>query len=212
MSRFFHPLDEALGTRSKVQILRVLMEQDAQISGREIARQAGTAPRTAQLALEDLCKLGLVDREESARAHRFSLNRQHALVKHGLEELFTAERRAVDDVFDRLQSICSRISRDRPGTIRSAWLFGSALRGEDTLESDLDLIILTDGMEEDEDLREELVDARREMAQEYGLDLSPVVMSVERLKEMDRAGATLAADLREDARRVFGSSVREVLG
>lgn len=211
MSRLFHPLDEALGTRSKVRILRVLLEQENRLSGREVARQAGTAARTARLALEELCDLGLVDREESGREHLFLINRQHALIKHGLEELFTAERRTVDAIFDRLQSTCSQLSQARPDTIRAAWLFGSAMRGEDTLASDLDLLVLTDGLEGIDGLREEFVEVVRDMAREYGLELSPVIMPVERLKKMDGDGAALPEALREDARRVFGSSVREVL-
>lgn len=212
MSTFFHPLDDALGTRSKVRVLRVLLTREGRISGREVARQADVSARSALQALEDLCDLGLVRREVSPAEHRFSINRRHVLVKHGLEGLFAAEGRAVDEVFDRLQAACSRLARETPTRIRAAWLFGSAMKGEDRPASDLDLLVVTDGEEGANDLRAELVEARDEFEQEYGLDLSPVVLSVHRMREMDAEGAPLARAVREDARRVFGSSVREVLG
>jgi predicted nucleotidyltransferase len=211
MSRFFHPLDEALGTRSKVQVLRVLLEQEGQLSGREVARQAGVADRTARLALDDLERLGLVHRDVSPREHRLRINREHVLVKHGLEGLFTAERRSVADIFDRLRALCAEISLDRDADIRAAWVFGSAMRGEDTLTSDLDLLVLVDDTDGVDQVREELSVEGEAFSQRYGLDLSPVVLTVERLRQMESEGASLTTDLREDARRVFGEMVGEVL-
>jgi predicted nucleotidyltransferase/DNA-binding MarR family transcriptional regulator len=212
MSTFFHPLDDALGTRSKVRILRVLLGRDKGLSGRGVGRRANVSSQTAFRALEDLSDLGLVRREESPAEHRFSINRRHVLVKHGLEGLFAAEDRAVDAVFDRLQTICARLDQETPARIRAAWLFGSAMKGEDRPASDLDLLLVTDGEEGTNELRTELADAHGELEEEYGLDLSPVVLTRDRLREMDDDGAALARAVREDARRVFGSSLREVLG
>lgn len=211
MSRFFHPLDEALGTRSKVRVLRLLLGQEAELSGREVARQAGIADRTARLALEDLCQLGLVHRDVSPGQHHFGVNRQHVLVKHGLEELFATERRSVSEIFDRLRAACADISRERGTSIVSVWAFGSAMRGEDTVASDLDLLVLLDDPEGTQVVREELAAVREAFARTYGLDLSPVVLTVKRLREMDREGAELTASLRQDARRLLGDAVTDVL-
>lgn len=211
MSRFFHPLDEALGTRSKVRVLRVLLDQETKLSGREIGRQAGVADRTARLALNDLHQLGLVHRDVSPGEHRFGVNRQHVLIKHGLEVLFATERRSVRDVFDHLRTMCADISRQQDANVRSAWVFGSAMRGEDTLASDLDLLVLLDDMEDVSGVREELEAERESLTHTYGLDLSPVVLSAKRLREMDREASSLTVSLRKDARRVLGDTVNEVL-
>lgn len=212
MGTFFHPLDDALGTRSKVRVLRVLVTREGGLSGREVARQADVTPRTALQALDDLCALGLVHREVSPAEHRFSINRRHTLVKNGIEGLYAAERRAVDHVFDRLQATCSRLAQETPARIRAAWLFGSAMKGEDRPTSDLDFLLVTESDDGTDDLRKELAETRDEFEEEFGLDLSPVVMTVDRIREMDAEGASLTRAVREDARRVFGSSVREVLG
>lgn len=212
MTTLFQPLDHALGTRSKVRILRVLLAREDGLSGREVARQADVSSRTALQALEDLGDLGLVHREISPAEHRFSVNRRHVLVTQGLEGLFATERRAVDEVFDRLKAECSRLTQETAARIRAAWLFGSAMRGEDRPASDLDLVVVTEGDGGTSELRAELADVREELAQEFGLDLSPVVLSVDRIREMDAKRASLARAVREDARRIFGSSVHEVLG
>lgn len=212
MSTFLQPLDDALGTRSKVRVLRVLLDRDGGLSGRAVGRQAGVSSRAALQALEDLCELGVVRRETSPAQHQFSINRRHVLVKNGLEGLFAAERRGVDRAFDRLQASCARLSQNSEVRIRAAWLFGSAIRGEDRPSSDLDLLLVTEGTAATNQLREELLEVREEFALEHGLALSPVVLTLDRLKEMDAEGASLARAVREDARRVFGSSVTEVLG
>lgn len=212
MGRLLQPLDEALGTRSKVRVLRLLLDQELELSGREVGRQAGIGDRTARLALDDLCELGLVHREVSPAEHRFSINRQHVLVKHGLEELFAAERRSVGQIFDRLRAACAEISRSRAADIRAVWVFGSAMRGEDTLASDLDVLVLVDRPDLTGAVREDLADAGRSLAESHGLDLSPVVLTTRRLREMDREGSSLTRSLRTDARRVLGDSVSEVLG
>lgn len=211
MSTFLQPLDDALGTRSKVRILRVLLRREDELSGREVARQSGVSSHTAYRALEELADLGIVHRETSPAEHQFSINRRHILVKNGLEGLFSAERRAVDQAFDTLQTTCSRLSRETKADIRAAWLFGSAMRGEDRPSSDLDLLIVTDGSEGTNELREELVEIGDDFRNDFGLQLSPVVLTVERLREMDADEAPLTRSVRSDARRVFGSRVREVL-
>jgi predicted transcriptional regulator len=62
---FLRPLDGILGSQSKVALLRVLLDSQAPLSGREAARLGGLAHSGALRALRELVELGVVRRTET---------------------------------------------------------------------------------------------------------------------------------------------------
>src|SRR5271167_3703323 len=85
-------LEQVLGAKSKVAVLRSLFHSKVGHSGGAIARQTGVALFAVQRTLATLEGLGLVDVERGAVENRYRLNTQHYLVAHGLSALFEGER------------------------------------------------------------------------------------------------------------------------
>src|SRR5690606_708609 len=127
----FDPLDNVLGTRSKVRLLRALVPLDRPVSGREAARLAGVS-RQAIRTLDELAAVGVVNRQEAAGQHLYTFNRSNRLAP-SVVALFDAERKRTAELFERLAGIVGEA-----GSVASAVVFGSAARGEAGPESDLD--------------------------------------------------------------------------
>jgi predicted nucleotidyltransferase len=199
----FHPLDDLLGTRSKVRLLRALAPLDRPISGREAARLAGVS-RQALRTLDELTNAGIVHRRETAGQHLYTFNRESRLAPAVLD-LFDAERERTSALFERLSSIATSA-----GPIVSALVFGSAARGEATPHSDLDLLVLTSrtGVQA---IHSALVEASAALEEQFGMRLSPVVLTVEQARHQQVASDPFIREVMRDGRRVYGRSVEEVL-
>lgn len=85
-------LEQVLGTKSKVAVLRSLFDSKLGHSGGAIARQTGVALFAVQKTLASLEGIGLVDVERGSVENRYRLNVQHYLVARGLRALFEGER------------------------------------------------------------------------------------------------------------------------
>jgi predicted nucleotidyltransferase len=133
-----YALDDVLGNKLKVRILRLFCTTGGEHTGREMARLTGYSQTYALRALSDLEANGLLFRRDVAKAHLYSLNEEHMLVKE-LSRLFDLERDALGKVAQHLkeglgENLCSII------------IFGSVARGEERPGSDIDMVLaLKDG-------------------------------------------------------------------
>jgi DNA-binding transcriptional ArsR family regulator len=133
-----HALDDILGNKLKLRILRLLCTTGGEHTGREIARLTGYSQTYALRALADLEANGLLFRRDVARAHLYSLNEEHMLVGE-LTRLFDLERGALAEV---AQHVKDGLGED----LASIIVFGSVARGEEGPGSDIDMILtLKDG-------------------------------------------------------------------
>jgi len=132
-------LDDVLETRGHVQILRALVDlpADASASARDLARRAGVAHTTAARALRSLAGSRIVHAQRAGRADLYRLNQGHALAP-AIRAMFAAELHIRTQLLDHLTEQIPR----RVGSVRAAYLFGSASRRETRPESDIDVAIV----------------------------------------------------------------------
>jgi predicted nucleotidyltransferase len=199
----FEPLDEILGSRSKVRLLRALGPLDRPVSGREAARLAGLSHR-AITALDELAALGVVIRREAAGQHLYTFNREHVLA-NAIQHVFAEEERRSSLILDRIRSVAAEAGALYAG------VFGSAARREDRPGSDLDLFIVVEHEEAKESARDAMVLAIEELQEHYGVRLSPVVVALVEARRQAREESPLVQDVVRDARRVHGRPLEEVL-
>jgi predicted nucleotidyltransferase len=128
------------------------------------------------------------------------VNRTHQLVREGLEPLFRAERERIGRVLDALRTVLGQ-DGDR---IASAAVFGSGARGQDRPGSDFDVLVVAKDGSDVEPLHSRLADSIPRMEEEFGLDLSPVVLPLSRFREMRRNGDSLVSDVLRDGRLITG--------
>jgi predicted nucleotidyltransferase len=172
--RVSHLLEHVLGAKSKVAALRALFNSKVGISGSAVAKRAGMGLLAVQNALADLERLGIVDVERGSVEHRYRLNFNHYLVRHGLQALYEAERKMVKALVGELRSILD-------GRVVAAGLFGSFARGEATTGSDIDLLVIVETLKDRERISALLSDKLSEITARYGLPLQPVIFERRRL-------------------------------
>jgi predicted nucleotidyltransferase len=200
------PLSYALGTPAKVALLRLLAPGGDPVSQREAARRTGIQVRSAQRALDDLVALGVVTRQAGGREHLVHLNSAHRLAP-ALTILFDAEA----DLFRALRETLSAVAtRGRPRPV-ALLLFGSAARGDDRLDSDLDVLGVARTQAEAGDLLERLAAVAAGIRTTFGAELRPVVLTVAQFHSQWRTRGSLPRRAAADALLIFGRPLPELV-
>jgi predicted nucleotidyltransferase len=172
--RASHLLEHVLGAKSKVAALRALFNSKVGMSGSATAKRAGMGLLAVQNALADLERLGIVSVERGTVEHRYRLNFNHYLVRHGLQALYEAERGMVKALVGELRPLLG-------GRVVTAGLFGSFARGEATAGSDIDLLVIVETLKDRERVSALLSDKLSEITERYGLPLQPVIFERRRV-------------------------------
>jgi len=137
--RLHDPLDDILGSKTKVRILRLLFRTDGLFSGREVSRLIGFSPTHTISNLRELEALGLVLKQHAGNTDLYQLDNRNAAVDGVLAPIFIWENNLLDEL---AQTFVDRLGRD----LVALRLFGSVARGDEVLDSDVDLlVVLTDG-------------------------------------------------------------------
>lgn len=148
----------AIGASAARSVLGVfLVDPSRAVHQREIARRAGVGLRSAQLALERLESLGLLQSERDGNRRYYRANRTTRFEE--LRALLSREFGIAEAISAALTPFASRISR--------AFIFGSVASGEDKIGSDIDLLVV--GEVTGDEFVERIADAQRELGREIDL-------------------------------------------
>jgi len=128
----------ASGAMARV-VIDFAVHPDDESHGREIQRRTGLTPRSLTAELARLEALGVVRRLEDGRLVRYELIESEPRWK-ALRELI----RQMADPADVLQNALA----DVPG-VGAAFIFGSIARGDAREDSDIDVFVLDEGVDED---------------------------------------------------------------
>jgi predicted transcriptional regulator len=90
------PLSYLLGSRAKVDILRILVSKQ-NFTGRKIATLSSTNPNSNKKALDFLLETGLINREHVGNAFHYSLNENHLLYE-SIINIFKEEEKTVSKI------------------------------------------------------------------------------------------------------------------
>jgi predicted nucleotidyltransferase len=134
------PLSALLGDSGHVRVLRTLLTYDGPLSSTQIAHEAALSRGGVRLVLESLISQGAVRSLGTPRSQLFSAVGSHQFVT-ALKTVFDTERTRWTALQKDLRDLLAQDSN-----VRSAWLYGSVARHEDTPESDVDvaLALMTD--------------------------------------------------------------------
>lgn len=196
-------LEQVLGTKSKVAVLRSLFHSKLGYSGGAIARQTGVALFAIQKTLASLEGIGLVDVERGSVENRYRLNTQHYLVAHGLRALFEGERHMPRALARELGDLLK-------GKVIAAGLFGSFARGAARAGSDIDLFVVVKTLKEREDISRILSEAQPDLTRRYGWPVQAVIFERRRLIRGLKRGQTLLDEATGDWQHVAGLIPREL--
>jgi len=166
------PLSALLGDSGHVRVLRALLSYDGPLSTVQLARQTGLSREAVRLILERLVARGAVQAWGTPRSRLYELVETAPFIP-ALKPLFTAERAHWDALQASLRHILDAFAE-----VRSAWLYGSVARREDTPESDLDLAVVLSNRGTEIRLRDDL----ETLGERFGVHISLVALTAEDIR------------------------------
>lgn len=130
------PLTVVLGVDSNLRVLRAVIQHGGQLAASEIVRLSGLSRESVRLALISLQSMAMLESFGSPHSRVYRFNQGHTLAPQ-LAALFKAEG-------DRFTSILESVRRSAAGLpVLSLFIYGSAARGDDRPDSDLDIGLVT---------------------------------------------------------------------
>ncbi len=185
--------------------LTVLAGTTQPLTGHQVARQAreGTQQGIGK-ALQRLVDQGLVIRTDAGSAHLYALNREH--VGAPVAELLAGLRPAL---FSRLEQ---RIARWEERPVHAS-LFGSTSRGEGSIDSDVDIMVVRPGSlaEDDATWRAQIDELARDVRRWTGNRAAISELAEADLDRLARDRPPIVDELRADAVTLAGPDIRALL-
>ncbi|MBX2991866.1 MAG: nucleotidyltransferase domain-containing protein [Bacteroidetes bacterium] len=196
-------LDYVFAAWSHVAVLRVVQDSAVGMTGREIARLAQMSHRSCLKALTTLEQLAIIQRQRGGRDHRFLLNRDHVLVKHGVLPLLKSER-------SFLNELTQTLVRGLGTQARSVVLYGSAARKEDRLDSDLDICVVVATERDVEQVQSSLQDLASLILRRFGARLAPLLMTSKDFVTKVKNNKAPVSSILKEGIVLHGRSLREL--
>lgn len=203
-SFLLRPLNAVFAAPSHAPVLRCLFASGRGQTGREVARGAGVAQRAALDALGRLEDAGIVRRTPAGKAFLFELRRENGLVENGILPLLRVEAGIRSGVFSRLRKALQ-------GHVEAAWVFGSAARGEDRPESDLDVLALAGNRRSAENVQSRVSPVLESLRRDFQLRPSILVMTSSEFLRGLRSGKAFMKNVAKESEVIAGKSPLELV-
>jgi len=197
-------LNEIFTRTADVAVLRAIHNSALGLSGREIARLAGISPKTSLSVLTNLENTGIVIRQRGGRDHLFTLNREHYLVKEGIIPLLNIEN-------DFIKILLNDIKKSIGTYTISIILFGSVIRKEETMESDLDLCIVYGNLQQKNKITSTLNEISPKIRMKYGVSISPFYISEKEFKKRAQKNLPPVSEIIKEGKSFYGKSIKELI-
>lgn len=198
------PLDNILGQYSKIKILRFLIKSQAQLNGREIAKNVGLSHVKAHTALKDLTRHGVVSMRSVGRSLVYQLNEAHFLIKEIIRPAFEKE----ESVFSHIvRIILKEIKPPRPLSII---LFGSFVKGSASADSDIDIVIVYPRSKSKPLIAAELSEAEKKITSLFGNHLASAPLLINEFQNKLRKKDAFVKEISRTGKVIYGKNISEL--
>jgi len=194
-----NPLDQLLGAPARVRALRALDAAAHPLGLAYLAREIAVTYRGAQKAVAVLTHAGIVAEVPTGQGSVFSINDTHPFAP-ALRALFAIERERRSAILNATEAWADRQSP----TLLAVWLFGSAARGEDTFQSDIDLAVVAKTGAGAQRLATSLRDCLEPIARQQAVHPSVVPYSSAAVLSLPQDDAQMWTNLSRDATPLSG--------
>jgi DNA-binding transcriptional ArsR family regulator/predicted nucleotidyltransferase len=198
-------IEEVLGSRVNVAVLRYLAAIRGSLSGNEVAKRLQLQQSSVRQALERLVEAGVVTRTDIGRSAAYELDQRLAFVRALLIPLFREEAR----LRDRLMGALARGSGKLKPTPRAVILFGSLARGTRDFR-DVDLLCIVAKERDKSLLHDAIADRFDQIRREYKVPVSALVVREAELRSPKLESAVM--EVRRDGVLLFGTAPGELRG
>ena len=169
---FHNYLEGILGSKVKVKLVRALLKNPNRVySGRELARQIQEISHMAVFkSLKDLVAFNLVKLEYHGGIQLIRINKKSYLYKP-LKSIFYYESITRNKLIKLIKKTFSKYKE-----IEAIILFGSISRGNESIDSDIDLLIITKDKDKISDI---VADYQKKITEKFGNVMSATIMTGE---------------------------------
>jgi len=175
--KFHNVLDEILGNRTKVKLLRAFFTYpEKEFTESELQRIAGIPQASVHRNVKSLLANGLLDRERIGKANLHSLNKEHILYPL-IKNTFENERNLLSELKKSLKDSIESFSG-----IELAVLFGSVVKGTEREDSDIDLFIISRA--DKSHVEAEMKNLIQVIINKFGNMISPMIKNDTEMKDM----------------------------
>jgi len=201
--QFHNLIEEILGQKSKVKILRHLVLNNIEDSGRRIAADTKMSPTKCHEALADLVDQGAVKVNVKGKMYLYSLNKGAYIVDSVIEPLFTTERDLINRV---ISDVTATIKKDTLSIV----LFGSIAKREELPYSDIDILVIAKDGPAKRRIKKKLEDIAIDIHREYRNELAPYVLTATEYLNRSKKKDSFIKDIEKSGRLVFGMTLIEI--
>jgi len=196
--KFQKPLDEVFQNLSHVKVLRVLVNSELDLTGRQIAALAGLSAMGAKKALDHLGELNLLAVRRVGRAYLYRFREENLIVQKLLRQLFINEKNFLEEEL-------KKVSQHFSSFAHSVYLFGSVSRGEEAFGSDIDLCVILRNASLMEQAEEKALEMTDHLGQVTGITPTIIVMTREDFQNRYKSGDVLAKNIVEEGQILYGT-------
>jgi len=175
--KFHNVLDEIVGNRTKVKLLRAFFTYpEKEFTESELQRIAGIPQASVHRNVKYLLANGLLDRERIGKANLHSLNKEHILYP------------LIKNTFENERNLLSELKKSLKGSIESlsgielAVLFGSVVKGTERADSDIDLFIISRA--DKSQVEVEMKNLIQVIINKFGNTISPMIKNDTEMKDI----------------------------
>ena len=181
-------LNKIFSQPTKINLLRFLVKNKPEMTGRELARFCKISHTQVYRILNDFEAQGIVKKSSVGGANLYVLNEKNILVTEVLYSLFQKEKVLLELILKRLLSKVEN-------KLLSVVIYGSVAEKRERPISDVDVFLLIKNKKMENSLKHVLPDIEIKFYEQTGNRLSPVVLSIEEIGEKTKTNKTLISNI-----------------
>lgn len=201
---FTNILNKVIGDPVYLQMYRHLFSQPEGVTGRTLATLVGVSPFKINQSLRRLESQGVITVTSVGRANVYRLQRDHLLTKEVILPLLKFEETLLSTLGE---AIMQRLT-PRPLSIL---VFGSVARGEESAQSDIDLLLVYDKNQQPTKSRETFEHIVGYVTSVYSTPVTLQRCSVDELQQRVRDKDPYVRKIIKEGRSIAGLSITEIL-
>jgi predicted nucleotidyltransferase len=199
--RIKRPLDDVFSNPNHVRVLRhLILYPSPVITGRGLARELGMSHVTCIRSLNALAGLGLVNQKTVGTSMVYELPADSVVVTKILKPAFEEESKL-------LEGLVSTLLEGAKSKVLSAYLFGSVARGDDTPESDVDILLVLKHGADKKAVENTLSVNSSTVYRLYRVGINVITYAYDEFQQMKQKGHPLVREVLTDGILLTGKEV-----
>ncbi len=172
--RLHRYLEEMLGNRVAITLLRTMVNYRGKIfTIRGLAEVAKVSPNETALIIHELENFGIIKIQPVGRAYQLELNKKSYILNKIIEPIIEAEKNTFDELLVLLKKYLDTKK------IVSAVIFGSVVKGQEKIDSDIDLLVISN---DHDHAITQISEASEQVFTTFHGNLSPIIFTDKEFK------------------------------